>query len=111
MRMVIRRALTDVGHQVVGEAANGKEAVELYCKYHPDITTMDITMPEMNGLEAVKRIHEKDCLARIIMVTAIGQKSVVTEALREGATDFIVKPFEPEQFIKLVNKTLEHDRQ
>jgi two-component system chemotaxis response regulator CheY len=111
MRMLIKNALTENGHEVVAEAANGKQAVELYKKHKPQITTMDVTMPEMDGLEAVRLIHEEDCLARIIMVTAIGQKGIVTQALRDGASDFIVKPFEPEEFIRVVNKALKRERE
>lgn len=111
MRMLIKKALTENGHEVVAEAVNGKQAVTLFQEHKPEITTMDITMPEMDGLEAVRLIHEEDCLARIIMVTAIGQKGIVTQALRNGASDFIIKPFETGEFIRIVNKTLARDRE
>lgn len=111
MRMLLKRIMTAHGHEVVGEAGNGVEAVKLYKEHRPDITTMDITMPEMDGLQAVKLIHAENCLARIIMVTAIGQREIVTEALKEGATDFVVKPFEEAQVIKIVTKILNQDKQ
>jgi two-component system chemotaxis response regulator CheY len=110
MRMMIRKVVTEMGHTVVAEAGNGKDAVLLYRQHKPDIVTMDITMPVMTGLEAVKYIHEENCLARIIMITSIGQKSIVTEALKEGASDFIVKPFESEQLMNIFNKTLDREQ-
>lgn len=107
MRMMLKKILTDNGHEVVAEAANGKEAVQAYRQFQPELTTMDITMPKMDGIEAVKLIHEENPLSRIIMVTAIGQRAVITDALKAGASDFIVKPFDPNQVIDTVNKILE----
>ncbi|HWR40607.1 MAG TPA: response regulator [Patescibacteria group bacterium] len=106
MRMMLKKVLIDKGHEVVGEAGNGKQAVQLYREFTPDLVTMDITMPVMDGLEAMKCIREADTQAKIIMVTAIGQQEVVTEAVRAGAADFIVKPFNPEFVIEIIEKVL-----
>ncbi|HPQ37135.1 MAG TPA: response regulator, partial [Synergistaceae bacterium] len=92
------------GYTVVGEAANGAEAVEKYEKLQPDIVTMDITMPGVTGVEAVQRIVKKDPEARIIMVSAMGQQSMVVEAIRAGAKDFIVKPFNAERIVDAFRK-------
>jgi two-component system chemotaxis response regulator CheY len=104
--MMLKKVLVDNGHEIVGEAGNGMEAVQHYRQLQPDLVTMDITMPKMDGIEAVKHIHEENPLARIIMVTALGQKAVITDALKAGASDFIVKPFDPEQVIETVKKVL-----
>lgn len=106
MRMMLKKVLVDSGHEIVGEAADGQEAVALYHQYKPDITTMDITMPVMDGIEAVKEIHEAEPLARIIMVTALGQRAIISDALKAGANDFIVKPFSLEQVQRIINKIL-----
>ncbi len=106
MRMMLRRLLERAGHQVIAEAGNGKEAVQQYRKHQPDLVTMDITMPIMDGVEATQMITQQDPQARIIMVTAMGQKEIIMSALRAGATDFIVKPFEPERVIDVVNKQI-----
>ncbi|MEN6412991.1 MAG: response regulator [Veillonellales bacterium] len=107
MRMMLKKILIDNGHEIVSEAGNGKEAVQAYRQFQPDLTTMDITMPKMDGIEAVKLIHAENPLARVIMVTAIGQRAVITDALKAGASDFIVKPFDPNQVRDTVNKILE----
>ncbi|SDF47934.1 two-component system, chemotaxis family, response regulator CheY [Sporolituus thermophilus DSM 23256] len=106
MRMMLKKVLVDHGHEVIGEASDGRQAVQMYRQYRPDLTTMDITMPKMDGIEAVRLIHEEDPLARIIMVTAVGQRSIITEALKAGASDFIVKPFVPSQVVETINKVL-----
>lgn len=106
MRMMLKRVLVDNGHEIVGEAGDGMEAVQLYRQYQPDLVTMDITMPKMDGIEAVKHIHEEHPLARIIMVTALGQRAIITDALKAGAADFVVKPFDPAQVIATVQKIL-----
>jgi two-component system, chemotaxis family, chemotaxis protein CheY len=106
MRMILKRMLVENGHEVVGEAINGKQAVELYQLHSPELTTMDITMPEMDGISAVKVIHELNPLAKIIMVTAIGQRPIITEAIKAGAADFVVKPFDNGQVLRTITTVL-----
>jgi two-component system chemotaxis response regulator CheY len=106
MRMMMRGLLEEMGIQVVAEARNGKEAVELFPKLIPDLITMDITMPELDGVEALKQIISIDASARVIMCSAMGQRGFVLDALRCGAKDFIVKPFEKERVREAIWKTL-----
>ncbi len=106
MRMMLKKVLIDNGHEVVGEAGDGMEAVQLFRQYKPDLITMDITMPKMDGIEAVKHIFAEDPLVRIIMVTALGQRSIITDAINAGASDFVVKPFDNIQVIETVKKVL-----
>lgn len=104
MRVTLKNILTQNGFEVVGEAQNGAESVQLYTALKPDLVTMDITMPEMDGLTALKEIRKADPGARVVMVTAMGQKALVVEALQSGAKDFIVKPFQAERVVEAVNK-------
>lgn len=104
MRVTLKNILVQNGYEVVGEAVNGSEAVRLYNALKPDLVTMDITMPEMDGLTALKEIRATDPTAKIVMVTAMGQKAMVVEALQNGAKDFIVKPFQADRVIEAVNK-------
>ena len=106
MRVTLKNILTKNGYEIVGEAANGKESVELYQKMQPDLVTMDITMPEMDGITAVKAIKQFDPNANIVMCSAMGQKQMVIEAVAAGAKDFIVKPFQPEKVIEAVQKLI-----
>lgn len=106
MRMMIKDIVTKNGYEVVGEAQNGVEAVELYEKVKPDIVTMDITMPEKDGISAVKDIMTIDPKAKVIMCSAMGQQSLVMDAIRAGARDFLVKPFKPERVIEAIDKVL-----
>lgn len=106
MRQTLSSILTNNGHEVIGEAENGEKAVELYEKFRPDLVTMDITMPVLNGIEAARRILAKDPDASIIMCSAIGQQKIVVEAIQIGAKDFIVKPFDEMQVLTTVNKIL-----
>lgn len=106
MRMMIKDILTKNGYDVVGEAQTGKEAVEMYMKLKPELVTMDITMPEMNGIDAVKAIKGLDPSARIIMCSAMGQQAMVIDAIQAGARDFIVKPFQPNRVLEAVSKAL-----
>ncbi|ABR46840.1 response regulator receiver protein [Alkaliphilus metalliredigens QYMF] len=106
MRMTIKDVLTKNGYEVVGEAENGLKAVEKFKELEPTLTIMDITMPEMNGIEAVKEIKKIDANAKVIMCSAMGQKSMVIEAIKAGAKDFIVKPFQEDGVIQAVQKVL-----
>ena len=106
MRMMIKDILEKNGFNVIGEASNGLEAIELYKKEKPDIVTMDITMPKVDGIEAVKLIKEYDNEAKIIMCSAMGQQAMVMDAIRAGAKDFIVKPFQADRVIEAINKVV-----
>ena len=106
MRMMLRDILTKNGYELAGEAPNGAVAVEKYKETQPDLVTMDITMPEMDGITAVKEIKKIDPQARIIMCSAMGQQAMVIEAIQAGARDFIVKPFQPERVLEAVRKNL-----
>ncbi len=106
MRVALKNILTQHGYDVVGEAQNGIEAVSLYKELKPDLVTMDITMPEMDGIQALKEIRSADGNANVVMCTAMGQKSMVVEAIQAGAKDFIVKPFQPERVIEAISKIL-----
>ncbi len=106
MRMMIKDILTKNGFEVVGEAENGIKAVEKYQDLRPDLTTMDITMPEMDGITAVKQIKKIDANAKIIMCSAMGQQAMVIEAIQSGARDFIVKPFQPDRVLEAIRKAI-----
>lgn len=106
MRMIIKDILTKNGYEISGEASNGLKAIEMYKKERPDVVTMDITMPEMDGISAVKGIMQLDPTARIIMCSSLGQQSMVIDAIRAGARDFIVKPFQPDRVIEAIEKVL-----
>ncbi len=106
MRKMVSDALTKGGHEVVGEGANGEEAVTQYQELKPELTTLDITMPEKDGLQALKDIMTLDPNARIIMCSALGQESKVLEAVKAGAKDFVVKPFQPDRVLDAVGKAL-----
>ena len=106
MRMMVKDILSKNGYEVVGEAENGLKAVEKYQELKPDLTTMDITMPEMDGISAVKAIRKIDPSAKVIMCSAMGQQSMVVEAIQAGARDFIVKPFQPDRVLEAVRKAV-----
>ena len=106
MRMMIKNILTDAGYDIVGEAENGAVAVAKYRELKPDLITMDITMPEMDGLTALKEIRGEDPTARVVMCSAMGQQSMVIESIQAGARDFIVKPFQPERVLEAIQKAL-----
>lgn len=106
MRMMLRDILAKNGFEVVGEADNGKIAVQMYNELKPDVVTMDITMPEMDGIAAVKEIKAADPNAKVVMVSAMGQQAMVIEAIRSGAADFIVKPFQPDRVLEALGKAL-----
>lgn len=102
MRMMIKDTLTKNGYTDLYEASDGMQAVERYEELKPDLVIMDITMPNMDGLEALKAIRGKDPNATIVMCSAMGQESMVIEAIKSGAKDFIVKPFKPDRILKTV---------
>lgn len=106
MRMMIKDILEKNGYQIVGEASNGIKAVEIYKAEKPDVVTMDITMPDMDGIEAVKEIKAFDPAAKIIMCSAMGQQTMVMDAIRSGARDFIVKPFQAERVLEAIRKAV-----
>jgi two-component system chemotaxis response regulator CheY len=106
MRKMVPDALTKGGHDVIGEAGNGTEAVDRWQELRPDLTTLDITMPEKDGLAALKEIISIDPAARVIMCSALGQESKVLESIKLGAKDFVVKPFQADRVLDAVSKAL-----
>lgn len=104
MRLRIREIAVQAGWEVVGEASNGNQAIELFRNLKPDLVTMDIVMPTMDGVEALRTIREETPTARICMVSAVNQREKLAECIRLGAIDFIVKPFEKTQLISLFEK-------
>jgi two-component system chemotaxis response regulator CheY len=106
MRKMVTDALTKGGHEVIGEAGNGTEAVQQYQTLKPDLTTLDITMPEKDGLSALKDIMAMDPSAKVIMCSALGQESKVLESIKLGAKDFVVKPFQADRVLDAVGKAL-----
>jgi len=107
MRTMIRDILTNSGRfEVVGEASNGREAVDRYIELKPDLVTMDIVMPELDGIEATREILSRNPGAAIVMCSALGQEALVIESITAGAKDFIVKPFTPEKVLKVVDNAL-----
>ena len=106
MRTMLTGILQKGGHEVVGEAGNGEEAVQLYAQLKPELVTMDITMPDMDGITAVQKIRESDPNAKVIMCSAMGQQAMVIEAIQSGAKDFIVKPFQADRVVEAVTKAI-----
>lgn len=106
MRMMLKDILTKNGYEVVGEAENGAKAVEKYKEVTPDLVTMDITMPEMDGISALKNIRSIDSNAKVVMCSAMGQQAMVIEAIQAGARDFIVKPFQADRVLEAVKKVI-----
>jgi len=106
MRMMIKEILTKNGYTVVGEASDGAQAVEKYKELSPDLVTMDITMPEMDGIAALKEIKKVNANAKVIMCSAMGQQAMVIDAIQAGAKDFIVKPFQADRVIEAIKKTV-----
>ena len=106
MRMMIKDILTKNGYKVIGEACNGLDAFEKYGQLKPNLVMMDITMPEMNGIDALKKIKEGDASANVIMCSAMGQQAMVIESIQAGAKDFIVKPFQVERVLEAVQKAI-----
>ncbi|PMC38549.1 two-component system response regulator [Bacillus sp. UMB0899] len=106
MRMTLSNILKKANHEIVGEAENGLQAVELFLKEQPDLVTLDITMPEKNGIEALKEIKQQYSNAKIIMCSAMGQQKMVVEAIEAGAKDFIVKPFDENRVLEAIDRVL-----
>jgi two-component system chemotaxis response regulator CheY len=106
MRKMLSDVLAKGGHEVVGEAGNGEEAVQRFQELRPDIMTLDITMPEKDGIAALKEILALEPAARVVMCSALGQESKVLESIKAGAKDFVVKPFQPDRVIDAVGKAL-----
>ena len=106
MRRMIKDILTKNGYNIAGEAENGAKAVEKYNELKPDLVLMDITMPEMDGIQALKKIKETDPNASVIMCSAMGQQAMVIESIQSGAKDFIVKPFQADRVLEAVQKVV-----
>lgn len=106
MRMMLKNMIVQAGHEVIGEAENGAVAVEKYQELKPDLVTMDITMPEMDGITALKKIRLQDLNAKVIMCSAMGQQTMVIDAITAGAKDFIVKPFQQDRVQEAIQKVL-----
>ena len=106
MRMMIKDILTKNGYEVVGEESDGAQAIEKFKESNPDLITMDITMPEMDGITALKEIKKINPSAKVIMCSAMGQQAMVIDAIQAGAKDFIVKPFQADRVIEAIKKTL-----
>ena len=106
MRMMLKDILVKNGYNIVGEAENGLQAIEKYKELKPDLTILDITMPEMDGIAAAKGIKAADADALIVMCSAMGQQSMVVESIQAGARDFIVKPFQPARVLEAVSKVI-----
>jgi two-component system, chemotaxis family, chemotaxis protein CheY len=106
MRMMLKNILVGSGYEVIGEAENGSKAVEQYRSLKPDLVIMDIIMPEMGGIDAVREIIKINSSAKILMCSSMGQQSLVVEAIQAGAKDFIVKPFQPSNVLEAVKKAL-----
>lgn len=106
MRMTIKKMIEPDGYTIVGEAGNGVEAVQKYMELQPDVVLLDITMPEMNGVDALKRIKEFDPKAKVIICSAMGQQAMVAQAVQSGAKDFLVKPFERDRLIAALKRVL-----
>ncbi|WEK54628.1 MAG: response regulator [Candidatus Cohnella colombiensis] len=106
MRMMLKSIVQKGGHEVIGEAENGSVGVEMYASLKPDLVTMDITMPIMDGIQAATLIKESDPNAKIIMCSAMGQQGLIVQAIQAGAADFIVKPFQEERVLDSIKKVL-----
>jgi two-component system chemotaxis response regulator CheY len=106
MRKMVSDALSGGGHEIVGEAGNGVEAIAQYQELRPDVMTLDITMPEKDGLAALREIMAIDPGAKVVMCSALGQESKVLEAVKSGAKDFVVKPFQPDRVLSAINKAV-----
>ena len=107
IKIVLRDIIEKAGFRVIGEASNGEQAIAMYQDTRPDVVLMDITMPGMDGLTALKKIREIDSAARVIICSALGQQQLIVQAIQLGAKDFIVKPFQPRRVIAALKKALD----
>ena len=107
IKMVLRDLVEKAGFRVVGEASDGEEALRLFHEKHPDVVLLDVTMPKMDGLTALKKILEADPNAKVIMCSALGQQRLIVQAIQLGAKDFIVKPFQPQRVVSSLKKALD----
>lgn len=107
MRAYIKKILAGKGYNIIGEASTGSEALDKYKKLRPNVVTMDLNMPGMSGIDGIRAIRLSDPEANIIMITSMGQKEMVVDAIKAGARDFIVKPFREEQVVQAVERILE----
>ncbi|MFA8341483.1 MAG: response regulator [Rhodothermaceae bacterium] len=107
VRSMLKKFLTNGGHEIICEAGNGVEAIEKYKEFKPELVTMDMSMPEMGGITAVEKIKEFDPRARIIMISAINQKELIVKALKAGVINYIIKPFDEEKLNSTIKETLE----
>lgn len=105
-RRILKQVLESIGHEVVGEATNGQEGIEKYQELKPDLTTMDITMPVVDGLEALQKIKVVDPAAKVIIVSAAGQKHKVLDAMKSGAAEFLTKPLDEAEIVERINSVL-----
>lgn len=105
-RKILKGILENEGYEVIGEATNGQEGYEKYAELKPDLVTMDITMPVLDGIESLKKIKEEFSEAKVVMVTAAGQKTKMVEAVQNGANEFVSKPFDPEQLKMIIEKVV-----
>ncbi len=105
-RKILRGVLESGGHEIAGEATNGQEGYDMYAQIKPDVVTMDITMPVMSGVESLKKIKTDFPEAKVIMVSAAGQQHNMVEAIQNGAAEFISKPFEPTQVLKIIDNVI-----
>ena len=110
MRMMLKKVLEELNFEIVAEAKSGKEAVRLFKQYKPDLVTMDISMPEMDGIEATEKIIKKDPKAKIIICSALGQKRKILESVKAGAKDFILKPFDKEKLYSKIRNLINLDK-
>ncbi len=108
MRHMVKSILTDLGHEVVGEAGDGEEACRMYEELNPDMVTMDLVMPNMGGLEALKKIRQRHPDAKIVVISALDQRQPLMDALKHGAADYVVKPFEKDRVIEAISRVMAH---
>ena len=109
MRTMLKNMLTDAGYEVVGEAANGAQAVEMAASTSPDLITLDVTLPDNTGLDVLKSLRQIQPSAKVVMCSAVGQEVIVTEAIENGALAYIVKPFSEEKVLEIVGSALQND--